>query len=577
MQTALRRRKSTASLSPTYHPVLQRLFLTRGVSSDDELDLELTHLLPPTLKGINQAAQLLSLAIREKKSILVVGDFDADGATSSALSLLCLRSMGAKHVDFLVPNRFEFGYGLTPEIVTLAAQRKPYLIMTVDNGIASHSGIEKAHSLGIKVLVTDHHLPAETLPQADCIVNPNQPGCFFASKNLAGVGVVFYVMSALRALLRDQNWFSEQGIVTPNLAQFLDIVALGTIADVVPLDANNRRLVQYGLRLMRTGKARPGISALLRQGNKDPLRVQSSDLGFTVGPRLNAAGRLDDMSVGIECLLTDDPLRADALAAQLDALNLERRSIEQAMHEDAKGALEQVQLGQHEQRYCLCLFNPSWHQGVIGILASRLKEKLHCPVAIFAAGNLTYTEGEDVEIKGSVRSISGVHIRDVLANIDVHHPGLILRFGGHAMAAGLTINLSGFEKFTEAFEAELRSTVEPELLSPTLFHDGELPSDCFSLTFAELLRDISPWGQHFPEPLFYGRFVIRKLQLLQHKHLKLTLQVHYQQLAAIAFNVSPELLQRDLQDQAIEVLFRLSVNEFRGQRSLQLMIEHFLS
>lgn len=573
MQSSARSPKTTPRFSARVHPVLQRVLAARGVGHDSELDLALADLLPPSLlRNIDAAVRLLQDALQVQRRILVLADFDADGATSCALALRCLRAMGFAHVDYLVPNRFEYGYGLTPEIVEVARERAPGLIMTVDNGIASHAGIAHANALGMQVLVTDHHLPGDTLPAAACIVNPNQPGCGFPSKALAGVGVVFYLMMALRSALREAGWFAAQALPEPRLVEYLDLVALGTVADVVPLDINNRRLVKHGLQRIRSGKACPGIRALLEVAGRSADRVVASDLGFAAGPRLNAAGRLTDMSLGIECLLSDDDGAALRMAQQLDSLNRERRLIEQDMQADALQLLERMGLDAQE-RLGICLYDASWHQGVIGILASRIKDRLHRPVIVFAdAGS---DEAGTALIKGSARSIPGVHIRDLLDAVATRHPALLSKFGGHAMAAGLTLRLDDFADFAVALEQELQRLADPELFQPVLLHDGELTPDCLSLDFAQLLREATPWGQQFPEPLFSGRFDVVATRVLAGKHLKFLLQApdSTTTVDAIAFNVEPAWLQA--RPQKLQLLYKLDVNEFRGQSSAQLIIERF--
>lgn len=570
MQISLRSSTVTPAFSDKVHPVLQKIFAARGLRRDEELDLGLSGLLPPSLLNMESAVALLLQALQARQHILILADFDADGATSCALALLCLRAMGFARVSYLVPNRFEYGYGLTPEIVDVAAQRTPDLIMTVDNGIASHAGVARANMLGIKVLVTDHHLPGQTLPEAACILNPNQHGCPFPSKALAGVGVVFYLMAALRGALRKTDWFKAQGIAEPNLADYLDLVALGTVADVVPLDANNRRLVQAGLQVIRGGRARPGIRALLDVAGRREETVAATDLGFVLGPRLNAAGRLQDMSHGIECLLCGQESAARALAQELDGLNRERKLIEQDMRDQALVLLEAMPLDCAERRG-VCLYDPHWHQGVIGILASRVKETLHRPVIIFADAGLD--EDNRQLIKGSARSIPGIHIRDILDAVATKHPQLLSRFGGHAMAAGLSIRHADLEAFSQAFDAELARQSDPELFTRVRLHDGELPAECFSVEFANLLRYAAPWGQHFPEPMFYGVFRVVSTRILGEKHLKLVLDLpgHDCMVDAIAFNQEQEVLA--CEPAQVRILYRLDVNEYRGTCSPQLIIE----
>lgn len=573
LQFTLRPRPASAQFSSSLHPVLRAIYAARGLRRDADTDLSLTGLLPPAdMLNIDRAVELLFVCLHEQKRILIVADFDADGATSCALSVLCLRAMGFRHVDYLVPNRFEYGYGLTPEIVQVALTRAPQLLMTVDNGIASHAGIALARQHGIDVLVTDHHLPASTLPDANCILNPNQPGCRFASKALAGVGVVFYLMVALRAALRERNWFAENKLREPNMSAYLDLVALGTVADVVPLDQNNRRLVKHGLHNLRAGRARPGILALLDVAGRNPARIAASDLGFAAGPRLNAAGRLDDMTRGIECLLEDDPAVARAYALELDGLNRDRRLIEQGMQQEALAHLQQLQLDA-AQRRSLCLYDARWHQGVIGILASRLKDRLHRPVVIFADAG-TDADGA-THIKGSARSIAGVHIRDLFDAVATRNPGLLTKFGGHAMAAGLSLRLDDFEAFTLAVERELQAHAE-EHFTPQVFTDGALDASCLSLEFAQMLREAGPWGQHFPEPLFDGEFGVVSTRVLGGKHLKLVFEVPGTNriVDAIAFNQPQDILDAAEQGRAAaRVLYKLDVNEYNGNCSPQLLVE----
>jgi len=568
-----RKARITPNFSAAVHPVLQRIYAARGLQHDAELELGLHTLLPPTLMlNMPQAVELLWQCLQQQKRILVVADFDADGATSCALALLCLRAFGFRHVDFLVPNRFEYGYGLTPEIVEVARIRQPDLIVTVDNGIASMDGIALARKAGIDVLVTDHHLPGARLPDASCILNPNQPGCPFPSKALAGVGVVFYLMTALRAALREKQWFAQQQLREPNMLSYLDLVALGTVADVVPLDANNRVLVKHGLQVIRGGRARPGIEALLDVAGRNPASIVAADLGFAVGPRLNAAGRLDDMSRGIDCLVCDDPYMARTLALELDALNKDRRLIEQDMQQMALQHLQKLDL-QAEQKYCVCLYDPAWHQGVIGILASRIKDSLHRPVLVFADSGST-ADGTPL-IKGSARSIPGVHIRDVLDAVATHNPGLLSKFGGHAMAAGLSLRQQDFTAFRTALEKEIQALGNPELFLKQALTDGMLGAECFSLEFAALLRDSGPWGQNFPEPVFHGEFRLVSVRVLSGKHLKMVLGVPGSErlIDAIAFNVAPALL--DQRGDSVQALYKLGLNEFRGQSSPQLLLETF--
>jgi single-stranded-DNA-specific exonuclease len=553
-------------LPPELHPVLRRVYAARSVTSTDELDYSLARLLPlQQLTGLPAAVELLHTALVQRWRILVVGDFDADGATSCALCLRVLRLLGAFEVDYLVPNRFEYGYGLTPEIVAVAAGRRPDLIMTVDNGISSLEGVAAAQQLGMRVLITDHHLAGESLPAADAIVNPNIPGNDFPSKHLAGVGVAFYVMLGLRARLRDSGWFGQRQITEPNLAQFLDLVALGTVADVVPLDHNNRVLVQQGIQRIRAGQCVPGLRALLEMAGRDLSAVVAADLGFAAGPRLNAAGRLNDMSLGIECLLADDMRSARAMAAELDAMNRDRREIESDMQAQAMAALGDLELDDTSLPLGLCLFDPDWHQGVIGILAARIKERYHRPVIAFARS----TAGE---LKGSARSVSGLHIRDALDAVATRHPQLIARFGGHAMAAGLTLAEENYPAFARAFDAEVSRHLAREALGSIIHSDGELQERELSLEIARLLRDASPWGQGFPAPLFDGDFEVISQRVVGERHLKLTLQPvgGRLQIDAIAFNtpVLPAACGR------VHLAYRLDVNLYRGIESAQLVVEH---
>ncbi len=550
--------------------LLQRVYSSRGVTEQADLDRTLGAMLKPdTMKGLEAAVQLLVDAVTEQRRVLIVGDFDADGATSSALGVLALQALGLPHVGYLVPNRFEYGYGLTPEIVEVARAQNPDLIVTVDNGIASIDGVAAAKAAGIKVLVTDHHLPADDLPDADAILNPNQRGCEFPSKNLAGVGVVFYLMVSLRAALRDVGWFTLQNIAEPNMAEFLDLVALGTVADVVPLDRNNRILVHQGLQRMRAGKLRPGIKALLDISGRSLHRLVASDMGFAVGPRLNAAGRLDDMSLGIECLLCNSEPLAREMAYELDGLNKDRRAIESSMQQEAMQSLESLNLESEGQLpWGLCLYDADWHQGVVGILASRIKDRFHRPVIAFA-------DGDNGDIKGSARSIPGLHIRDALDAVANQNPGLLQKFGGHAMAAGLSLEKQQLQTFTEAFDRVVRERLEESDLQAEVLSDGTLSAADISFSNAQLLRDSGPWGQHFPEPVFDGVFKIVQQRLVGEKHLKLVLQADNSSelLDGIAFNVDLELWPNP-SFETVQLAYRLDINEFRGNQSLQLMIEY---
>ena len=556
-------------LPESLHPLLRRLYATRGIADASALDLALTALADyRQLSGMETAVQLLAGALEQQLRILVVGDFDADGATSTALLVRALRRMGAEHADYLVPNRFEYGYGLTPEIVALAAERKPDLIITVDNGISSHAGVSEAKRRGMRVLVTDHHLPGSSLPEADAILNPNLPGDAFPSKSLAGVGVVFYLLAALRAHLHDKGWFTRRGITAPNLAEHLDLVALGTVADMVALDHNNRVLVTEGLRRIRAGRCIPGIRALMQVGKRDVKRTNASDMGFAVGPRLNAAGRLTDMSLGIECLLTDDEARALQLAARLDELNHERRDIEARMQQEALAVLSHLDFNADDPSLpmALSLFNEDWHQGVVGLVASKVKDKLHRPVIAFA-------RADDGSYKGSARSVKGMHIRDALEAISTRNPGLIAKFGGHAMAAGLTLEAGRFEEFRSAFEQEARRWLTPADLEGVLLSDGELPAVDFTLETAELLRSSGPWGQAFPEPVFDGEFRLLDRRVVGNGHLKLVLEEGSGlRCEAIAFGTTGEHIPAGCQ--RVRVAFKPDVNEYRGERKLQLLVEY---
>lgn len=559
-----------ASLS-SLHPVLARIYAGRGIDDPQQLGRQLKELLPDSaLKGMDAAVARLVQALERRERLLIVGDFDCDGATSTALAVLALRQFGCAEVDYLVPNRFEYGYGLSPEIVEVAAVQRPALVITVDNGISSIEGVARANALGIDVLVTDHHLPGHELPAACAIVNPNQPGCEFMAKSTCGVGVIFYVMIALRRALSDSGWFETQGIAPPNLANLLDLVALGTVADVVALEHNNRTLVYQGLQRIRAGQARPGIRALIEVSGRKRQALVASDLGFALAPRLNAAGRLEDMSIGIECLLSDDEDYALDLARTLDDLNRERRGIEQEMQQQALELLEQLQLDADELPFGVTLFDPGWHQGVIGILASRIKERVHRPVIAFAPG-------DNGDIKGSARSIPGFHIRDGLDAIAARYPGLIKKFGGHAMAAGLSLASADLDAFRDAFDAEVRRQLDAEALSHRVVTDGELRAEQLNMELAALLRESGPWGHQFPEPLFDGRFRLLQQRIVGQRHLKLVLMepVSGMALDGIAFNIDTQRWPDDSVTE-VRVVYRLDINEFRGQRNLQLMIDQLI-
>lgn len=547
-------------------PLLTRLYAARGVQSAAELDKGLARLIPyQQLKGMDTAVDLLVLGLQQGQRMLIVGDFDADGATASTVGVLGLRMLGAAHVDYLVPNRFEYGYGLTPEIVAVALEREPQLLITVDNGISSVEGVAAAKAAGLTVLVTDHHLPGAELPAADAIVNPNQPGCAFPSKALAGVGVMFYVLLALRARLRETGWFTAQR-PEPNLGELLDLVALGSVADVVPLDANNRILVHQGLARIRAGRARPGLRAILEVAGRDHRRITSTDLGFILGPRLNAAGRLDDMALGIECLLCEDEALARDMAVQLDQLNQDRKAIEQGMQREALAQLKDLPL--EDMPFGLCLFEADWHQGVIGILASRMKERYHRPTIAFA-------DAGDGVLKGSARSVPGFHIRDALDAVAAKHPELISKFGGHAMAAGLSLPQANFAAFAAAFDAEVRRQLCEDDLTGRLLSDGALSIEEFHLPLAKELRNAGPWGQHFPEPLFHGVFQLVQQRVVGERHLKVVLKSECGsvQLDGIAFGVDREIWPNPTV-RWVELAYKLDVNEYRGQESVQLLIAH---
>ncbi len=556
-------------LADSLPPLLRRLYASRGVKSDRDLERSVKGMLPwQQLTGIDDAVTHLYNAMREGLRIIVVGDFDADGATSTALSVLALRSLGCDNVSYLVPNRFDDGYGLSPEVVDQAHARGAQLILTVDNGISSHAGVARAHELGIPVVVTDHHLPGDTLPEAEAIVNPNLRDCDFPSKSLAGVGVAFYLMLALRAFLRDNGWFEARGIAMPNLAELLDLVALGTVADVVPLDANNRILTWQGLSRIRAGRCRPGIKALLEIANREAHKLAASDLGFALGPRLNAAGRLDDMSVGVALLLCDNLGEARQLASDLDALNQTRKEIEQGMQAEALTLCEQLERSSETLPGGLAMYHPEWHQGVVGILASRIKERFHRPVIAFAPA------GEGV-LKGSGRSIQGLHMRDALERLDTLYPGMMLKFGGHAMAAGLTLEEANFDAFQQRFGDLVTEWLDPALLQGEILSDGPLSAQEMTLEVAEMLREAGPWGQMFPEPMFDGEFRLLQQRLVGERHLKVMLEPvgGGPLLDGIAFNVDTAIWP-DNGVRQVKIAYKLDVNEFRGNRSVQLIIEN---
>lgn len=551
--------------------VLKRIYATRGIRDLSQLDKQLQTLLPfNSLKGIEDATTRLHEALIKKQRILIIGDFDADGATSTAVAITALKAMGAQQVEYLVPNRFEFGYGLTPAIVDVAHKWKPDLIITVDNGIASCEGVDRANSLGIDVLITDHHLPPETVPNACAIVNPNQEGCVFPSKSIAGVGVIFYVMLALRRHLTQNNWFSEMSIPEPNMASFLDLVALGTVADVVGLDQNNRILVNQGMARIRQGLCRPGIKALFEVAGRDFSKIREADLGFAIAPRLNAAGRLDDMALGIECLITPDYEKARNYSMQLDELNQERKQIENEMKEQATLALEKLSLRADKANHLpisLCLFDETWHQGVIGILAGRMKDKYHRPVIAFA-------KVSETELKGSARSVPNLNIRDVLAVIDKDNPGLITKFGGHAMAAGLSMPPGSLEVFRAALAAEVAKHIELSECEGELLTDGPLAPGELNLETALIIQQAGPWGQQFAEPVFDNIFELLDQRLVGQNHLKMTLVAKEggQQVDAIAFNIDLKSWPNH-RARYIHAAYKLDINSYQGRTKLQLMVQ----
>ncbi|HFV9898453.1 TPA: single-stranded-DNA-specific exonuclease RecJ [Salmonella enterica subsp. enterica serovar Waycross] len=569
-QRQLRRREAdeTAELPADLPPLLRRLYASRGVRSARELERSVKGMLPwQQLSGIDNAVEILYNAFREGIRIIVVGDFDADGATSTALSVLGMRALGCDNISYLVPNRFEDGYGLSQEVVDQAKARGAQLIVTVDNGISSHAGVAHAKTLGIPVIVTDHHLPGDTLPDAEAIINPNLRDCEFPSKSLAGVGVAFYLMLALRTFLRDKGWFDERNIAPPNLAELLDLVALGTVADVVPLDANNRILTWQGLSRIRAGKCRPGIKALLEISNRDPQQLAASDLGFALGPRLNAAGRLDDMSVGVALLLCDNLGEARVLASELDALNQTRKEIEQGMQAEALILCEKLERSSETLPGGLAMYHPEWHQGVVGILASRIKERFHRPVIAFAPAG-------DGTLKGSGRSIQGLHMRDALERLDTLYPDLMIKFGGHAMAAGLSLEEHKFEQFQQRFGELVTEWLDPALLQGEVISDGPLSAAEMTMEVAQLLRDAGPWGQMFPEPLFDGRFRLLQQRLVGERHLKVMVEPvgGGPLLDGIAFNIDTTCWP-DNGVREVELAYKLDINEFRGNRSLQIIID----
>jgi single-stranded-DNA-specific exonuclease len=566
MRTArIVRRSGLAPVLPEVDPVLRRVYSLRGVASPEELELGLAGLLPiGTLDGVDAAADVLIDARDRGRRIIVVGDFDADGATSCALLVRGLRRLGFGDVGYLVPDRFRFGYGLTPEIVALAAARAPGLIVTVDNGMSSEAGVAAARALGIDVLITDHHLPGATLPGATAICNPNLAGAAFASKSLAGVGVAFYVLAAVSRRVAAGS--PAQSV--PSAADLLDLVALGTVADVVPLDRNNRILVAQGLKRIRAGCCVPGISALLAEGGRRVERVVAADLGFVAAPRLNAAGRLDDMSLGVECLLTDDPDEARLLAAELGRLNAERRTIESRMNDEAAAIVSRMHLDEEGLPLGLCLFDDSWHQGVVGLVAARVRERLHRPVIALAPAGGTW-------LRGSARSVPGVHMRDALDAVAKHSAGVLEKFGGHAMAAGLTLHRGRLAEFRELFAGEIGRHMQPADAEGVVLSDGELTPQELTLATALALRAGGPWGQGFPEPLFDGRFAVLDARIVGERHLKMRVRMNGETPVydAIAFNFGAGgPLPRSTE--SVQLAYRLDVNEYQGLERLQLVVEH---
>lgn len=548
------------------HPIIKRLYAGRGITDVSEIKRGAGELLPlKTMKGLEQACQVLFNALSQNKRVTIVGDFDADGATSTALMVLGLQKLGFTHVAYKVPNRFEYGYGLSPLLANEIVQQGTDLIITVDNGISCLQGVEVCKSAGIEVIVTDHHLPGNALPNADAIVNPNQPECEFSSKNLAGVGVAFYLLLAFRTYLRDKDYFEQNKLAQPNLAELLDLVALGTVADVVPLDSNNRILVHQGLARIKKGICRPGIKALMQMANKDLNKAKSSDFGFVIGPRLNAAGRLDDMSYGIRCLLTENYGQALKMAEDLNSLNNERKEIEQGMRVEAEAAVNTISILSGELPNGICVYEPTWHQGVIGIVAGRVKDKYYRPTIAFA-------QGDTGQIKGSARSIQGVHIRDVLDEVSTSNPGLIIAFGGHAMAAGLTILETDLTKFKQAFDSVVAKYLDEEVKTQVTLTDGSLPSEYLTLNFCQELDLAGPWGQGFAEPCFDDKFEIISQRLVGGKHLKLVLTNNDGLVVdAIHFNADLNVWPNPGINRA-HLVYQLDSNEFRGNVSLQLIV-----
>ena len=567
MKITRRVASSDCELPDHIHPVMRRILAGRNISSARELDYSLTNLLPfRRLKNIDVAAGLLIDAIRNDKRILVIADYDADGATACALALRGLSLLGARQVVYMVPDRAKHGYGLSTDVVRQGLEFEPDLLVTVDNGISSLAGVEFARSAGVDVLITDHHLPGKELPAASAIVNPNQPGDQFPSKCIAGVGVMFYVLLAVRAGLRDENWFARQGLQTPNFAPLLDLVALGTIADVVQLDFNNRILVGQGLKRIRARHCSQGIMALIRVAGSVPEKITSADLGFLLGPRLNAAGRMADMSLGIECLITDNFSHAVSLAIQLDRFNRERKSVQAEMQEQAETYLHDiVQLQQGELPFGVCLYDAGWHQGIVGVLAGRIKDEINRPVIIFADA------GEGL-LKGSGRSISGIHLKDVLEALAAQHPHLVERFGGHAMAAGLTIKESLYAEFRDVFDEEVGRLTAGRIPGAEIVTDGELAPGDISLELAREIENAGPWGQGFPEPLFDDEFTVVEARTVGERHLKLKLLPHGAQtpVDAISFNTDPNAVDAGNS----RFVYQLAVDDYNNKLKPQLIIRH---
>jgi len=570
MEVKITQRKPLIEIkeSNEYNPMLARIFAARGFDIDSELNRPLSKLLPyQDLKGIDSAIKVISSAMELNKKIVVLGDFDTDGATSTALLVGTMKKFGYENITYTIPNRFEHGYGLTPKIAEVMVEKhQPDLVVTVDNGISSIEGVSYLKSKGIQVIITDHHLYSGVLPDADAIVNPNQEGCTFASKNLAGVGVVFYFMVGLRKELHNNKWFEKKECQVPSMKDQLDLVALGTVADVVKLDENNRILVHHGLEVIRKRRSKIGLSALLALGRRDQSQILASDLSYCIGPRLNAAGRLSEMSIGVQCLITENPIEADNIADKLNQLNIERRQIEIEMQEQAQDLLGEIEFDVNSPNG-VCLYNPEWHQGVIGILASRVKEQYHRPTIIF-------TKGDDGEIKGSGRSLAKLNIRDAICDISVKNPGMVLKFGGHAMAAGLSIAENSFDKFVAAFNEVVREKLTMDDLNSTIFTDGVLSKSNINLEFAKQLRNCGPWGQGFPEPVFEGRFSVVDQRIVGNNHLKLILELdEFASVNAIMFNADTETWP-DEDCEEVKVSYKLDINEYRGRQQVQLIVEH---